>query len=235
LFKKFHKKKVILVGVGAAERFTAFDKYLYGKSLKSVDAIYVRDGDSLSVLENIFGVSSRLIPDVAFYISEIYKYPPHKEKRVLFCPVSYEFYKRKRNNPDTAPDENEYLQYWEDRMLEYFNDDYQVKLFSTCRRQDLPMTEKLKQILYDEHGIDVEILDINALEEMTKEIARSEVVVSARMHALIIGFCYGCKVVPYRTSEKIDAFEKEYISGDTCLDEVQKRIIKTIKKIVTVP
>jgi len=235
LFKKLHKQKVILIGVGAAERYTAFDRLLYRKSLKSVDAIYVRDRDSLSVLKNIFGVSSKLIPDVVFYISKIYKYPPHKEKRALFCPTSYEFYKMTRDDPDIGPDENEYLQYWEDRMLEYSNDDYQIKLFCTSRRQDLPSVEKLKQILHDKHSINVEILDINTLEELTKEIAKSQVVVSGRMHALIIGYCYGCKVFPYRTSSKIDAFKEEYINSRTSLNEVQKQIRRTIDEVVGEP
>ncbi len=235
LFKKFHKQKVILIGVGAAERYTAFDRLLYRKSLKLVDSIYVRDRASLCVLKNIFGVSSKLIPDIAFYISKIYKYPPHKEKRALFCPTSYEFYKRMRDNPDIGPDKNEYLQYWQDQILEYSYDDYQIKLFCTSKRQDLPFVEKLKQILHDKHSINVEILDINTLEELTKEIAKSQVVVSGRIHGLIIGYCYGCKVVPYKTSEKIGAFEKEYVSGSTCLDEVQTLIVRTIKKIVTAP
>lgn len=233
LFKKFHKKKVLLVAVGAAEKYTAFDRYLYSKSLKLVDGVYVRDRDSLCVLKNVFGVSSKLVTDVVFYISKIYKYPPRKEKRALFCPTSYEFYKRKRDNPDIGLDENEYLQYWEDRMLEYFNDNYQVKLFCTNKNSDLSITEKLRQILYDTHGIDVEILDINTLEELAREIAKSQVVASARMHALIIGYCYGCKVLPYRTSEKIEAFEEEYFNSGISLDEVQKRISSTINEIVS--
>ena len=235
LFKKLHKKRVILIGVGTAERFTPFDRYLFSKSLKLVDGIYVRDRDSLCVLKNVFGVSSKLVPDFAFYISKMYKYLPHKEKRALFCPTSYEFYRRKRDNPDIGPDENEYLQYWEDQMLGYLNDNYRVKLFCTSRQQDLRITEKIKQVLYDKHGIDVEILDINTLEEMTREIAKSQVVVSARMHALIIGYCYRCKVVPFRTSEKIEAFEKEYVNSSIRLDEVQRRIVSTIKEVVSDP
>ena len=234
LFKKFHKRKVILIGVGAAERYTSFDKYLYSKSLKSVDDIYVRDRDSLSVLKNIFGVSSKLIPDVAFYISKIYKYPPHKEKRALFCPVDYEFYKRKRNGPETGVDENGYLRYWQDQILKYLNDNYQVKLFCTSKRADLPAAEKLKRSLYDKHGIDVEVLDIHTLEELTREIAKSEVVVAARMHALIISYCYGCKVIPFKTSEKIKSFEEDYVNSGTCLDEVQSRIVNTVKEAVRV-
>jgi len=235
LFKKLHKQKVILIAVGAAERYTAFDRMLYRKSLQLVDSIYVRDRTSLCVLKNVFGVSSKLIPDVAFYISKIYKYPPGKEKRALFCPTSYEFYKSKRNDPDIGPDEDEYLQYWEARMLEYSNDDYQIKLFCTNKQQDLSTTKKLKQFLYNKHSIDVEILDISTLEELTKEIAKSQVVVSGRMHALVIGYCYGCTVIPYRTSAKIDAFEEEYINSRISLNEVQKQIRRTIDNVVGEP
>jgi len=233
LFKKLHKKKIILIGVGAAERYTFFDRYLYRKSLKLADRIYVRDRGSLSVLKNIFGISCDLIPDIAFYISKIYKYPPHKEKRALFCPTSYEFYKSKRDGPDIGLGENEYLRYWQDRMLEYRDRDYQVKLFCMNRNFDMPATEKLKRILCDEHGIDIEILDIFTLEELTREIAKAEVVVGARMHALIIGYCYGCKVIPFRTSEKIESFEEEYVNGSISPDEVQRCIVSTIRGIVS--
>jgi polysaccharide pyruvyl transferase WcaK-like protein len=228
LFKKFHKRNVILIGVGAAERFTRFDKYLYRKSLKTVDDIYVRARGSLSVL------TSKLIPDVAFYINKVYNYSPHKEKRALFCPVDYEFYKRKRNGPETGLDKNGYLRYWQDRILKYLNDDYQVKLFCTSEITDLPAAEKIKRILYDEHGIEVEVLDIHTLEELTREIAKSEVVVAARMHALIISYCYGCKVIPFKTSEKIKSFEEDYVNSSTCLDEVQGRIVNTFKEAVSV-
>lgn len=232
LFKKLHKKKIILIGVGATERYTAFDKYLYSKSLKSVDAIYVRDRDSLCVLKNVFGIESKLVPDIAFYISKIYNYPTRKERRAMFCPTSYEFYQSKRDNPDIGPDENEYLQYWEDRMVEYFKDDYDVKLFCTSRQQDLPIAESLKQILYDKHSIDVELLDISVLEELTKEIAKSKVVVAGRMHALIIGYIYGCKITPFKTSEKIGTFENEYLHSNVCIEDVQSSIVSTIEEIV---
>jgi len=233
LFKKLHKKRVILIGVGAADRYTSFDRYLYRKSLKLADRIYVRDRGSLSVLRNVFGISCDLIPDVAFYISEMYKYHIHKKKRVLFCPANYGFYRR--DNLSTGLNESEYLKYWEDHVLEYWNKGYRVKLFCTSRQQDLRITEKLKQILYDKHGIDVEILDINTLEELVKEIAKSEVIVAGRMHALIIGYCYRCKVVPFRTSEKIEAFEKEYVNSSIRLDEVQRQIVSTIKEVVSDP
>lgn len=231
LFKKLHKKKIILIGV-AAERYTSFDKYLYNKSLNLVDAVYVRDRGSMAVLKSVFGISTKLIPDVAFYISKIYKYPIHKEKRVLFCPANYEFYKR--DNLSTGLNENEYLKYWEDRVLEYFKKDYQVKLLCMSRNFDLPITEKLKRILFDGHGVDIEILDIFTLEELTREIAESEAVVAGRMHALVIGYCYGCKMIPFRTSEKIKAFEEEYINSSTCLDEVQRRVVSTIREVISV-
>jgi polysaccharide pyruvyl transferase WcaK-like protein len=235
LFKKLHKKKVILIGVGAAERYTPLDRHLYRKSLKLVDDIYVRDRDSLSVLKNAFGISSKLIPDVAFYISEIYKYTPRKERRALFCPVSYEFYKRKRTSPDAGRDEDSYFRYWEDQILKHFDDNYQVKLFCTSKNSDLSAVERIRQRLRGKHAIDVEVLDIRTLEEVTREIAKSEVVVSARMHALIIGYAYGCKVIPYRTSVKVKTFEKEYVDSSICLDEVQRRIVSTIKDVVLSP
>lgn len=234
LFKKFHKKKVILIGVGADGKYTGFDKYLYSKALRSADAIYVRDRDSLSILKNTFGVSSKLIPDIAFYISEIYKYPPRKEKRVLFCPVHYKVYKKKRNNSEAGLDENGYLQFWEDQIVKYLNDNHQVKLFCTSKKSDLPAAEKLKQSLYCKHGINVEILDICTLEELTREIASSEIVVAARMHALIISYCYGCQVIPFKTSEKIKSFEQEYVNSGISLGEVQGRIANTVKEAIRI-
>lgn len=230
LFKKLHKKKVILVAVGARKSYTAFDTCLYRKSLRAVDSIYVRDRDSASVLKDIFGVSAKLIPDVAFYIDKIYEYQTRKEKRVLFCPLTYEFYRRR--NPDTALDKYEYLQYWQNKVLEYLKDNYQVKLFYTSKHTEMSIVGELKQGLYDEHGIDIEVLDINTLEVLTREIAKTEVVVSGRMHALIIGYVYGCKLIPYVVSEKIKTFEEEYINSDRRLEEIQERITNTIKEII---
>jgi polysaccharide pyruvyl transferase WcaK-like protein len=230
LFKRFHKKKVILIAVGVTESYSRFDRYLFGKSLKLVDDVYVRDSDSLSALKDIFGVSARVVPDVAFCINRVYEQQSQKEKRAMFCPVTYEFYKRKNDKPDIELSYDEYLQYWIESILEYSNNDYEVKLFCMIG-SDLGIAKQLKQILFDKHDVDIEILDIRAIENLTKEIAKSEVIVSARMHALIIGYAYGCKVVPYRTSEKIEAFEKEYIGGDICLDEVQGRIIGAVEKI----
>jgi polysaccharide pyruvyl transferase WcaK-like protein len=232
LLKRFHKKSVILIGVGATDTYTRLDKYLYRKSLKSVDAIYVRDRDSLSVLKNIFGVSSKLIPDIAFYISEIYKYRPRKEKRVLFCPVSYEFYKRKRTSPDARLDENSYFRYWEEQVLKYCDEDYQVRLFYTSKNSDLSAVEKIRQRLRDKHAIDLEVSDACTLQELTQEIAGSEVVVAARMHALIIGYCYGCRVIPFETSEKLKSFEEEYVDSGVTLNEIQSRIVDTVKEAI---
>lgn len=232
LFKKLHKKKVVLMGVGAADKYTSFDTYLYRKSLKLADRVYVRDKDSQRVLKDNFGAASDLIPDVAFCMNQIYRQPPHKAKRALFCPTSHDFYRRKRADPDVGPDEGEYLRYWEELMLARLRAGYQVKLFCTDSNTDLGTTERLKQMLHDDHGVDVEILDIGTLEQLTEEIAQSQIVVSARMHALIIGFCYGCEVLPYETSEKMKAFQQEYIDSDVRLEEVQKRILSTVNDVV---
>jgi polysaccharide pyruvyl transferase WcaK-like protein len=82
-------------------------------------------------------------------------------------------------------------------------------------------------------GNDIEILDTSSLEEVAREITKSEVVVAARMHALIIGYAYGCKVIPYRTSEKIKTFEKEYVNSSICLNELQRLIVSTTEELVS--
>jgi len=231
IFKKLRKKKVVLVGVGAASRYSCLDTYLYRRSLKLVDSIYVRDKTSLDILRNTFDISAQLIPDVAFYLSAIYKYPNEREKRSLICPVDFEFHRARLRDQQDTLNEDEYLGYWEDIAVGYSDSGYDVELFCTSKRPDLATVEKLKDRL-DIRGVKSNILDISTLESLTREIAKSEVVVSGRMHALVIGYCYGCKVVPYITSAKIKAFEDEYLASSLGLEEIQDEILSRIKEIV---
>lgn len=227
LLKKLYKNtRLIILGVGAGGEFGVIDSLLYSKSLKKVDKLYIRDNESIEIIKDKFNVSSNYIPDVGFYISKAYKLDYEKEKKVLVGITDYLVHKRYNHDDKT---EEDYSEFWEKKIVDYMQKGYKVQLFYTTMR-DLVQSIKLKDTMHKKYNIKLEIIYVNTLEELLHEVAKASIIISGRMHGLIIGYAYGCEVVPYIISDKLKSFKEHYLDNNHIkINELQEEIERIIK------
>lgn len=224
--KNFGNAKKVIFGVGASEEFNFMEKRMYLNAFNNADDIFVRDYQSQKVLEREFQITPDYVPDVAFYISRIHKIPEKKEKKVLVGITDFLVYER--YNPSTLTKE-EYVDLWIKKVLYYKKQDYIVELFYTTAR-DLSESNNLKEIIKERYELDINIVYVDNLKELLEEIAKAKIVISGRMHALIIGYAYKCEVVPFIISEKLKIFNQEYIEQDRSLEVIQNEILSKFNK-----
>ncbi|MCC3648465.1 polysaccharide pyruvyl transferase family protein [Cytobacillus oceanisediminis] len=225
LKKRYKNARLIILGAGAGGSFKFLDKYLYKRSLKQFDKLYIRDHDSINLIKKNFNVESTYIPDVGFYVSKAHKLNFKKEKKVLIGITDFLVYKRYNRTNIT---EEDYYKYWEEKVINYINNDYIVELFYTTMR-DLVQTLKLKQRLERDYNLNVNILYCDSLEELLNEVAKASILISGRMHGLIIGYAYDCEVIPFVISDKLKSFKEHYLDRNTSIDILQAEIENIIK------
>ncbi len=232
LLQRARRRRIILLGVGVADRLTGWDRWLFRQSLRRVDEVYVRDQDSAAALTDLLDTPIKTCPDVAFCITELMPDDVPAERRALFCPVDYAFYARKKGPCRDRLNESQYCRYWADQVESYASRGYDVKLFCTSWRQDISFVERLRDDLAQARGVVVAVDTANTLAEVCGLIQTAEVVVAARMHALILAYAYGRDVVAFHTSEKIKAFEEEYLQSGKDSASVRRRIGDVLDHVV---
>lgn len=228
LFRKFSNSKIVFFGVGSITKLKRIDKLLFKNALRKVDSIYLRDAVSIDFISKEFGVESIYTPDVAFCINFFYPINNRKkEKKVLIGLTEYSRYAKYNDDKD----EIQYLTYWENLILDYHNKGFNVSLFYTTVN-DLVEAIKMRKHIKEKYNIIIHITVINNLDDLINEISKAAIVISQRMHALIIARVYGCEVIPIIISDKIKAFKEQYLDKDVPLDYLQGEIIRLLQKAI---
>ena len=199
---------VVLFGVGAEGEYTITQLSMLTQILRSVESIYVRDSKSQELIENLFGVSAECIPDVVFCIPEFLPVTADRRKLMLLAPLPY-----RRVYSRFLPyisDDKEFCEMWMRIAKGYLDEGYEVGLtYSTVA--DAEVCGRLRQRIATEMGATVTIRHVSSVEELISTLAEAEIVVSGRMHVLILASAYGAEVRPVVISDKLAAFEEEYL------------------------
>jgi polysaccharide pyruvyl transferase WcaK-like protein len=225
LFKVFAKTKIIVFGIGSESDFNWFDRWLYKSALQKADKIYVRDNESQKILSNTFKVSSEYTPDVVFGIKQFTKsYGSVKINKALIGPTSLKRLK-KHNNKIVAQWD---VDFWEGIILNYLKRNFVTELFYTTI-EDLVECKKIQESIKLKYNLNVHIAKINSLEDLILVISSSQVIVSQRMHALILGQLYGCMLEPILISDKLISFKKQYLDVQNDLNELSEIVEKALK------
>ena len=87
-------------------------------------------------------------------------------------------------------------------------------------------------IFIDDESYDYfDALDDYYNEILVNELYKSKIVISARMHALILGLTYECDIITYKISDKLKAFD-EMFGKEFHLNSVQTNIKTIIKDVL---
>jgi polysaccharide pyruvyl transferase WcaK-like protein len=234
LLRLFGNKNIIIFSVGVASdiKFNILDKALLNSSLRLTRDIYLRDGLSQKMLVKLFGLKPKFVNDVAFIHSEI----TLKMKNIaivssdyLLGVVSFKIYRR--YNKTTNISKEEYYESWLS-LLDKNNIQLEnIKLFYTTN-DDRSASYDFKKYILRKYDISISVLNTSDLDRLTCQISHCKVVISARMHALILALAYGRKIITYPISHKLIEFDSMY-SQDVNLNDIQDHINKQIENIIS--
>lgn len=223
----FREKRIITVGIGIGKSFNWLDKILVKKALQRCEIITVRDSHSKNLTTNKFKLSCEVLLDPVFKISDYYKFES-KNNTAIILPASYENVYLSHNVFMGA---DEYLKIWLDRTEEYLKIHNRVIISITDLVQDRKIFDDLKSILGNDSRIDFIIPQ--DYKHLLKIIGTSNAVFSARMHALIVGYSYGCICEVFPISEKLKIFEKDIIKNkENSIGNVKNKIFKNFSLLV---
>ncbi|EMN5859948.1 polysaccharide pyruvyl transferase family protein [Pluralibacter gergoviae] len=233
---KLFNLDIYIVGVGCAEKFNGLDSFLYKSSLKHAKKIYVRDHSSISKLEKNFNIKAAFIPDLAYalYDEPVYR-TPKDNVAIIGCTAYYVYMKNvKELNSAKYMEFDEYLQFWVQIILKYCGEGHILMISTTV--EDLYFSK----LVYDtiraiNSDLLVKIDFVNTmvtLNEYINFVKKAKVVLSGRMHSLILGHIAGCNSIPYNINKKVEIFAEEYLK--TNASEIAARLDLNLKEIFNI-
>lgn len=225
--KYFGNKNIVLFGVGSGSKFNFIDKLLYKYALKKVFKIYVRDQNSKKILKNTFNIDSNFVYDVAFVHNKIIQATDSLKKYILLGVISFDVY-TKYNKKKIS--KKEFFETWIQLLKDNNISIEDVKLFYTTQ-DDRVASLEFKNYISKEYQIELEIIETNTKDKLINVLNKSKLVISARMHALILGLTYGCNIITYPISDKLIEFNYMF-NENFDLEEVQNNIEMRIKEIL---
>lgn len=223
-----HKIPVYIIGVSGhkemSERLLKRNK----KSLHRCAKILVRDSYSYKLCKEIYDVDCDQKPDVVFayraLCRESEKIKEKDKRNSLVCvPIMYEALKTKMN----FQNKEQYFIYLYNLINKKIKI-YDRIIITTTVFDDNALAEEFflwlkKQKIQNEISFE-KYTNIN---DYINIINKAHIVISARMHALILALIYGCDILAIPFKEKLKVFEKEY-SSNMNLEEVEKRALESL-------
>lgn len=225
--------KVIILGVGSGTNFNFTDRFFYKIALHMCSEIFLRDHDSITKVSETFGVRADFISDVAFCYEKIKKEQNNTlQKKLMIGIIEYPvFVKYSGEVGHTICTEEEYIKLWVDDILS-LNLNFSEIILASTTSEDLIFSKKLYNYLKQlklESKIDF-ISQVLSLKEYINILKGSDVVMSARMHSLILAQSLGCIVIPWKVSKKVESYEKEYLNKN--LSDIQDGIKNRISTLL---
>lgn len=229
LLRLFGNKNITICGVGLGTEFGWADRMLFKHSLRSISKIYLRDKKSQSIMKDLFNVESEFIYDVAFIHNKsdnkIEKRDKHES---LLGVISYEVYRRYTKGEVISKDD--FFETWITLLSESQISLQATKLFYTTN-EDRDASIEFMDYVKRKYQIIVPLIETNQIDILITELSCSKVIISARMHALILAFTYNRNVTVYPISGKLIEF-KSMIDSGVVLEGIQELIESQFTKLL---
>ncbi len=220
--KQRAKTPCFLFAVGVSENISWFGKLLVWHASQRVKGVYVRDEMSLRRWNSMTAnAKADIAYDPAFLLPQKMKEHSRELCLVLFSPTSYKFYSTKCFEGEKMS-ENRYTNYWLNLLHKYVRKGSKVALISTNCSQDPPFHNNLARSYLKQYGADIQCLQAENLEEFRRYLAKSDSIISGRLHALILAYIQGVKVIPFFTSSKMKYHYESIFKTNKSIEDLNK-------------
>jgi polysaccharide pyruvyl transferase WcaK-like protein len=228
ILKKEMNCPIMLLGVGADNNYSALEKLIYKKVISKMDEIYVRDNKSKLIFSEVFQQDSKLIPDVVFSYHKFF--PAQTTDKKLFTVMVYD-YNTLKNHFGTKHSKQDYYSEWKNLILDNVRDGMDIVLAYTAIG-DKYETMNFASYLRNNSELNFEVAGTDDLDSLVNVLQRTEILLTGRMHGMILGINYRAEVIPYVVSPKIAAFVNDYLKNDYELEDYYKKINEVIESII---
>ncbi|MCH4853781.1 polysaccharide pyruvyl transferase family protein [Bifidobacterium pseudolongum] len=190
----------------------------YGDALRTCEYVSVRDHATETQLRQICGLRVDYAPDVVFSYAKVHPTQDSASKRVqsMCVPVAYD---TRRFRDLNLHDEDEYIGYLAKQFL-VRKSGLPVTVTSTIMG-DKAYPEHVAEALSARYGIEAHARTGVDLADFVQALRHTDYIVSARMHACILGLVYGCEINPIPYREKLAVFRNEYGTRESVEEVVE--------------
>lgn len=212
---KIFKKKNVPIYLFAISGDTDISKKMkqrYKKAISRCENVIARDNYTLQICENVYNTKCINGVDVVFaYLKTVDKkdYEEHvgKKNLALIVPISFN---NKIKETLKIDNKKEYYKYIMQLVNQKTKNSDKLVVTSTVL-DDKKATKELYEYLKENlNENEIEYVEYSSLLDFIKLLKESKIVISARMHAMILGLIYGndIEVIPFK--KKLQVFKNEY-------------------------
>lgn len=211
----------IIYGISIDSNLNWFEKYIYRKVIRKVNIINVRDNQTVLLMKKFFNIDVEVSPDIAFsYYDKLIKTKEMNDiSKILILPYNYNVAKRAFKYGKKI-DEN-----YQD-ILSIIEENYKIEkneiLLTATTSSDLEECYKFQEYL-KLNGYKSKIIKAENVEELVQLMLDSKVLITGRMHAMILGLICKCQVRPIIISNKIEVFSDEYLKNEIDISNISKK------------
>jgi len=207
---KFFKKRspIYVIGVNGNANLKKHLLKRYKKALFFPAKIMVRDYFTKDVLKNEYGIDANVYPDVVFSY-RLVENDHDKEKKegiIVLSPIEYwdEF-----GEYLGITCESDFINFLIEKTLAKRSFDEKIVVAPTVDT-DNGIARKIYKKLTTLPGINASLEEFSSLEDYIAILKRASIVVSCRMHGLILALDYACTIESIAFKNKLAVFKKEY-------------------------
>ena len=201
---KKYKSKVVFSNIGIGGNFSLIEKHILKYTLSQVDGINFRDIDSVKAFEKFNATldNVHISADIVFSAAKKVEKNHRATDRVLVGVPELAVY----NEYNTKITRKEYYDLWLSFIINNHVSLDLVSLFYTTT-EDFYEAQAFQVYVFDVYGIILPIEEYNDLNSFIDLLSEQPLIVSGRMHALIIALNNGCKIKVFPISPKLTTFD----------------------------
>lgn len=218
---RFHDTKVVFSNVGIGGRLGFIEKMFITYAIKNCNGINARDKCSYERVSQLSKGSTKVILSADIVFASL----PHAQKkiltnRVLLSVPSLDVY----NTYNEKVSRSKYYRIWIDFLSEHSIDIDNCTLIYTTS-EDYFETIQFYSYILKEFNKQLPIEDYEDLHGFELSLNNARVVVSGRMHALILAYNKGCKIITFPISNKLVTFsnQMDFNSADELINSVEAK------------
>ena len=218
LFLNLYKVKYSFFSVGTQGDFSKSDLFFLSYSLKHAKKIFVRDKLSKTLIKSNFDLKACLTYDTAFVYNSVINSQNFKsDKRVLLGVVDIKVY-NSYNSVNVNSDN--YNEKWYDLIKNY--DIKKVNLFYSTK-EDRFQCLSFQSYIHEKLKYKIPILENFKTEEFIKNLLLANLIISGRMHSLILAKTLNINYETFLISKKLIEFERIYknLKNDEIVDDIK--------------
>lgn len=235
IWAKLAKRKnipMLIYGVSGSDDLPKNKSIRYQKALSSCKYIVVRDKYTYDLVKKNFPLTCKYAPDCVFAYKKIFETSYKKEKKekmMLMAPILYYDDLKKGLGMES---EEQYLQYLVDIIKNHLLNYSKIIITVTDKSDELISRKLFSYLKNDDEFLKIKIIykSYDSLETFISLLEKCDLVVSGRMHAMILGKIYGCKIEPIAFKIKLKVFKKEY-QNITAIETVEQEALESLIKL----